>query len=88
MAQSGKTVIKPGDNLYIDASNSSCSILQPNIAPTDYTTSMGSSYTGTLQTTHWSYCLRNLDSVGKVFILEVSEDPRGLISKSSVTVTS
>jgi archaeal type IV pilus assembly protein PilA len=78
--------IRAGDALYIDATNSSSSILQPNFAPSDYTTSMGSSYTGT-DTTHWSYCIRNSDNIGKVFFLEVSDKSGNLISKSEVMIS-
>ena len=64
--------------------------MQPNVAPTDFEGSNiaadGYTYEGT-QAAAWAHCIRNRDSIGKSFILEVSDTEGHLISKSDVLIT-
>jgi hypothetical protein len=77
----------PGDTVTIEPDDCTCNILQPNVAPTDFEENHdGYTYTGN-QTAAWAHCIRNQDSIGKSFILEVSDTAGHLISKSSVLIT-
>ena len=73
-----------GDTLFIDAANSTCDILQPMVAPTPGVS--GSDYTGT-DHTHWNLCIRNPDSIGKTFTLEVDDKQGNMISRSDVIIS-
>ncbi|WP_342772143.1 type IV pilin N-terminal domain-containing protein [uncultured Methanoculleus sp.] len=78
----------PGDSVTIEPEGCTCTVLQPGVAPTnfvDYVDSDGYTYTGT-QTAAWALCIRNQDSIGKSFILEVSDTAGHLISKSNVLI--
>ena len=78
-----------GDTVTIDPEDCTCDILQPNVAPTDFEDNVvddGYTYNGT-QTTSWAYCIRNQNSIGKSFILEVSDTEGHLISSTEVLIT-
>ncbi|WP_052418812.1 type IV pilin N-terminal domain-containing protein [Methanolacinia paynteri] len=79
----------PGSTINIDPEYCTCNISQPNVAPTDFEDNVeddGYTYNGT-QTVAWAHCIRNQDSIGKSFILEVSDTEGHLISKSDVLIT-
>ncbi|ADN37205.1 conserved hypothetical protein [Methanolacinia petrolearia DSM 11571] len=77
----------PGDTVTIEPEDCTCNILQPNVAPTDFEEYHdGYTYEGT-QAAAWAHCIRNQDSIGKSFILEVSDTEGHLISKSDVLIT-
>lgn len=78
----------PGDTVTIEPENCTCTVLQPGVAPTDFVGNVdsdGYTYTGT-QTAAWALCIRNQNSIGKSFILEVSDTAGHLISKSNVLI--
>ncbi|MBP2134048.1 FlaG/FlaF family flagellin (archaellin) [Methanomicrobium sp. W14] len=83
------TSFNSGDTVTIDPEDCTCNIMQPNVAPTDFEENVGEdnyTYKGN-QTASWAYCIRNQDSIGKKFILEVSDTGGHLISKTDVLVT-
>jgi FlaG/FlaF family flagellin (archaellin) len=81
------TSFNSGDTVNIDPGDCTCNILQPNVAPTDFEENHNSyTYTGN-QTASWAYCIRNQNSIGKSFILEVSDTAGHLISTSEVLIT-
>ena len=55
------------------------------VAPTDYDGST-ITYTGTDQT-HWNLCLRNANSIGKTFSLEMNDKKGSLIARTDVTIS-
>jgi len=78
----------PGDSATINPEDCTCDILQPGVAPTDFKDKKGSdgyTYEGS-QTAAWALCIKNQDSIGKSFILEVSDTAGHLISKSDVLI--
>lgn len=78
-----------GDTVNIDPEDCTCDILQPNVAPIDFEDNVADddyTYTGT-QTASWAYCIRNQNSIGKSFILEVSDTEGRLISSTEVLIT-
>jgi len=88
------TSFNPGDSVSINSTDCTCNILQSSVAPTDfsdhvksdgytYDTSTGA---GT-QTAAWALCIRNQNSIGKSFTLEVSDSAGHSISKSDVLIT-
>jgi FlaG/FlaF family flagellin (archaellin) len=66
-----ETAFIPGDSLLISGANTTCTSLQPVV----------SSYSIP------NYCLNNINSIGKVFYLEVSDTNGNMISKTEVTIT-
>jgi FlaG/FlaF family flagellin (archaellin) len=78
----GITSFSSGDTLYINASNTNCNILQPMVAPTDYS---GGTYSGP-DLTHWNLCISNTNSIGKTFTLETDDTKGNLISRTDVTI--
>ncbi|MBP2134055.1 hypothetical protein J2128_002021 [Methanomicrobium sp. W14] len=79
----------PGNIITVEPKYCTCNVSQPNVAPTDFEDNIGEdgyTYNGT-QTVAWAHCIRNQDSIGKSFILEVSDTEGHLISKSDVLVT-
>lgn len=79
----------PGDTINIGPENCTCNISQPNVAPTDFEDNVaddGYTYNGS-QTAAWARCIRNQNSIGKSFILELSDTEGHLISKSDVLIT-
>ncbi|WP_421909989.1 type IV pilin N-terminal domain-containing protein [Methanolacinia petrolearia] len=83
------TSFNSGDTVTIDPDDCTCNILQPNVAPTDFEDNVaadGYTYTGT-HTASWAYCIRNQNSIGKSFILEVSDTAGHLISTNKVLIT-
>jgi hypothetical protein len=79
----------PGDSVTIEPGDCTCTVLQPGVAPTDFVDHIGSdgyTYEGE-QTAAWGLCIRNQNSIGKSFILEVSDTAGHLISKSKVLIT-
>jgi len=79
------TSFNSGDTLYVNATCSSCNSLQPIVAPADYD---GSSvtYSGS-DLAHWNLCLRNANSIGKTFSLEMNDKKGSLIARTDVTVS-
>lgn len=79
------TSFNSGDTLYVNATCSVCNSLQPVVAPADYD---GSSitYSGTDQA-HWNLCIRNANSIGKTFSLEMNDKKGSLISRTDVTIS-
>jgi len=78
----------PGDSATIKAEDCTCDILQPGVSPADFVDKHaddGYTYTGT-KTAAWALCIRNPDSIGKSFILEVGDTAGHLISKSDVLI--
>jgi archaeal type IV pilus assembly protein PilA len=76
-----------GDTLYLSASNSTCNLLQPMVAPADYD-GISTTLDSTQETdqAHWNLCLRNTNSVGKTFTLETDDKKGNLISRTDVTI--
>lgn len=70
-----------GDTLYINESNCNATILQPNVAPHNWTPTHPQ-FKG-----YWPFCFQNPDNIGKYFYLEVIDENGNLISRSEVTVT-
>lgn len=88
------TAFNPGDTVRIAAADTTCNILQPGIAPTDFTTyveSDGYTYDTSSgkgnQNAAWALCIRNQNNIGKSFSLEVSDTDGHTISKSDVLIT-
>jgi hypothetical protein len=93
------TSFNPGDTVTITPADCTCNILQPGIAPTDYAVagnvgSDGYTYVTDstvnvdgVETAAWALCIRNQNSIGKSFILEVSDTYGHLISRSDVVIT-
>jgi archaeal type IV pilus assembly protein PilA len=88
------TSFNPGDTVTIAAADTTCNILQPVVAPTDFTTYVRSDgYTYNTsggkggQTAAWALCIRNQNNIGKSFSLEVSDNAGHTISKSDVLIT-
>jgi archaeal type IV pilus assembly protein PilA len=82
----GITAFSSGDSLFISASNSTCNLLQPMVAPTDYdgvSTTFSSS-----DPAHWNLCIENTNSIGKSFTLETDDKKGNLISRTDVTIAS
>ncbi|MDD1689958.1 MAG: type IV pilin N-terminal domain-containing protein [Methanoregula sp.] len=87
----------PGDTVTIKPADCTCNFLQPGIAPTDFKNNVrsdGYTYetdpainTDGVETAAWALCIRNQNSIGKSFILEVSDTAGHSISKSDVVIT-
>ena len=86
------TSLIAGDSLYISGENCAPDLLQPSICPSDYDTYGDPdtySYDGAgAYQNRWSLCLQNTDSLGKDFVLTLSDTSGNLIAKTTVTVTS
>ncbi len=83
------TSFNSGDTAKISVANSSCDCLQPIIAPHDNANGSFSAtppvYAGSKAL--WNMCFRNTNSIGKTFILEVSDKSTGkMISQSDVII--
>jgi len=80
------TVFRAGDALSISADNCTCTVLQPNIAPSDFEgKGAGASYGGS-EPTRWGLCLRNPDNIGKEFILTLGDRSGRMIAQTHVTI--
>jgi archaeal type IV pilus assembly protein PilA len=82
------TSFNPGDTVRVQATDTTCNILQPGIEPTDFTSNVASdgyTYKGG-KTAAWALCIRNQNSIGKSFSLEVSDSAGRTISKSDVLI--
>jgi len=87
------TSFNPGDMVTIKPADCTCNILQKGIVPTDFAANVGSDgytydteHTGA-QPAVWALCIRNQNSIGKSFTLEVSDTAGHTISKSDVVIT-
>lgn len=76
----------PGDTLYIPADLTSCKVMQPGIAPFSGWAADGYTYTGS-KTTLAALCIRNVDNVGKIFSLEVTDTKGNMISRTDVKIS-
>ena len=85
----GVTSFSSGDLLIISASNSTCNLMQPLVAPADYD-GVSTTLDATQETdqAHWNLCIRNTNSVGKTFTLETDDKKGNLISRADVTIAS
>lgn len=92
------TSFNAGDTVTINAVDCTCNILQPGVVPTDFTEddhvrSDGYTYETdpTLnldaESAAWALCIRNQNSIGKSYILEVSDTAGHLISRNEVLIT-
>jgi archaeal type IV pilus assembly protein PilA len=86
----------PGDTVTVKPADCTCNILQPGIAPTDFASNIGadgytyvtdSALNSNAETAAWALCIRNQNSIGKSFLLEVSDTAGHLISRSDVVIT-
>jgi len=83
------TVFRAGDALSISAMNCTCDVLQPNIAPSDFAEHGDNAtydITNGKEKRRWGLCLRNPDSIGKEFVLTVSDRSGRMIAQTHVTV--
>jgi FlaG/FlaF family flagellin (archaellin) len=79
------TSFNSGDTLYVNATCSACNNLQPAVAPPDYD-GTNVTYSGADQA-HWNLCIRNANSVGKTFSLEMNDKKGSLIARTDVTIS-
>ena len=76
-----------GDVLYVNASDTSCDIMQPSVAPSDYRSNQtGITYPSNKKPGFWRLCIRNPDNIGKTFSLEVSDKRGNVISRTDVPI--
>ena len=85
----GVTSFNGGDIAVIKPADCDCDKLQPDIAPTDFTTDYDAAtitYSGS-DPTLWALCFKNPDNVGKRFIMDVSDRATGkIISTANVPI--
>ena len=80
------TAFRAGESLAISATNCTCDVFQPTIAPGDFADKGDNATYNGSEPKRWGLCLRNPDNIGKEFVLTASDRSGRMIAQTHVVV--